>query len=113
MLNGPGSQPERRSLEEIPATARKQPVLELGQIVSTPGALAALEAAGEYGLTYLRRHQCGDWGDLDPHDWAANDYALRTGSRILSAYTLPTEVCVWIITEWDRSCTTFLLPDEY
>ena len=27
----------------------------------------------------LRRHVAGDWGDLDAHDWAANDAAVRHG----------------------------------
>ena len=35
------------------------------------------------------------------------------GFRILSAYMLKTGVKIWIITEADRSVTTFLLPDEY
>jgi len=39
--------------------------------------------------------------------------SLQHGWRILSAYTLSTGVKFWIITEADRSVTTFLLPDEY
>lgn len=35
------------------------------------------------------------------------------GTRVLSVYTLPTGVKLWIITEWDRSCTTILRPEEY
>lgn len=31
----------------------------------------------------------------------------------ISAYTLSTGVKVWVITEADRSATTFLLPSEY
>ncbi len=35
-------------------------------------------------------------------------------TRVLSAYTLPnTGTKVWLITEWDRSLTTLLLPEEY
>jgi hypothetical protein len=56
---------------------------------------------------------CGDWGDLDPVDWRENDRALRDATRILSSYHLPTGEKIWIITEWDRSVTTLLLPREY
>lgn len=88
-------------------------MLTLGQTVATPAALSALVDAHESGEWYLHRHQCGDWGDLDPNDWAANDLSLRDGTRILSAYLLPTNEMLWIITEWDRSVTTLLLPNEY
>jgi len=62
---------------------------------------------------YVNRHLAGDWGDLDEEAKAANDRALQVGERILSAYNLPTEARLWIITEWDRSATTLLRPDEY
>ncbi len=85
----------------------------LGQIVATPGALEALQAAGETPLHYVLRHVCGDWGELDAHDRRENERALRLGYRLLSAYTLPTKERIWIITEADRSTTTLLLPEEY
>ena len=43
---------------------------------------------------------------------AENALALQEGYRILSAYTIHNRV-FWIITEWDRSVTTILFPDEY
>ncbi len=87
--------------------------MELGQVVATPGAIAALADAGLTGERFLFRHSCGDWGEVDEHDRAANDRALEEGTRVLSAYQLPSEVKLWIITEWDRSVTTLLLPEEY
>ena len=84
-----------------------------GQIVATPGALDAFEASGESPLAFLERHLAGDWGELDEHDTRENELSLQHGWRILSAYTLNTGVKVWVITEADRSATTFLLPDEY
>jgi hypothetical protein len=103
----------QRTLGEIPAAERSRPLLRLGRTVATPGALAALEEAHESGGWYLQRHQCGDWGELSPDDWSANDAALSEGSRILSAYSLGTGVKLWIITEWDRSVSTLILPEEY
>lgn len=85
----------------------------LGRIVATPGAIGEFERAGESPLTYLVRHATGDWGDLDEHDREANERAVRAGERILSAYQLQTGERIWVITEADRSATTFLLPSEY
>jgi len=92
---------------------RTNPILELGRVVATPGALEALIAAGETGERYLFRHECGDWGDLCAEDREVNERALRLGQRILSEYRLSTGEKLWIITEWDRSVTTLLLPSEY
>jgi hypothetical protein len=54
----------------------KQPAFELGQIVATPGALAALEKAGQPG-EFLTRHVNREWGDLSDEDRKENDYSLE------------------------------------
>jgi hypothetical protein len=84
-----------------------------GQIVASPGALAALEEAREEPVTYLARHLAGDWGEVCEEDAKENDFSVEHGFRILSAYTLSTGVKIWILTEADRSATTFLRPEEY
>ena len=86
---------------------------DLGRIVATPGALEALELAGETPTTFLRRHVAGDWGNLDENDRAENDLSVREGFRLLSSYRLSDGTKIWIITEADRSSTTILLPSEY
>jgi hypothetical protein len=43
----------------------------------------------------------------------ANAVALKEGTRLLSACHLKDRTKIWIITEWDRSVTTALLPEEY
>jgi hypothetical protein len=86
----------------------------LGQVVATPGALDALETEGIQPAVLIERHETGDWGDLERDDRKVNDDAVKTGGRLLSAYTLPqTQTKIWIITESDRSATTLLLPSEY
>lgn len=85
----------------------------LGRTLATPGALDALEHAGEDAVNLLTRHINGDWGDLDPEDKRANNHALEAGERLLSAYKLSDKLCVWVITEADRNATTLLLPEEY
>ena len=54
-----------------------------------------------------------DLGAVGTEDWAAIDSALADGDRFLSAYLTDSGTKVWIITEWDRSATTVLLPEEY
>ena len=85
----------------------------LGQIVATPGALAALEEAGESPGTLLKWHVTGDWGEVDEHDRQENEFSVAHGFRLLSAYTVTNGTKLWIITEVDRSATTILLPSEY
>ena len=85
----------------------------LGQVVATPGALRALEKAEQQPAEFLDRHATGDWGQLDEEDTKANDRSVVEGLRILSAYTTSAGDKIWIITEWDRSVTTILLPSEY
>lgn len=89
------------------------PLFDLGEVVGTPRALQALQDAEQNPLELLFRHVTGDWGELDDEDKAENDLSVEKGFRILSSYKLETGVNVWLITESDRSVTTFLLPEEY
>ena len=83
----------------------------LGQLVATPNALAHI--AREDIDAAIARHVCGDWGSLDDDDKDANNRALEQGTRLLSAYESKQGIRFWIITEWDRSVTTILLPEDY
>ncbi len=85
----------------------------LGRVVATPGALEALEKAGQLPNEFLDRHVCGDWGEVDEDDARENEFSIEHDLRLMSVYTLKTNVRIWIITEADRSATTILLPDEY
>jgi len=95
-----------------------KPLFDLGRTLATPGALAKLETAGVSPASLLSRHVRGDWGPLSQGDKRANHEALIDGSRLLSAYILPTKVKVWVITEATddegrRAATTILLPEDY
>ena len=85
----------------------------LGQVVATPGAAEAMQAANVTAHQFIARHVTGDWGNLDEEDKRENEFSVANNLRILSAYTLPTQVKIWVITEADRSATTLLLPSEY
>jgi hypothetical protein len=93
-------------------------VFQPGTVVATPGALDALNRTGRNALDYVARHVSGDWGIVDEADRQANDQALQSGARLMSAYFLPDETQLWIITEakdeqGQRQGTTLLLPEEY
>ncbi len=90
-------------------TQKPGPRFPLGRVLATPGALEL----GVDLFPLLRRHAHGDWGELGDDDRDANERALFSGGRLLSAYTLPGGRRLWIITEADRSSTTLLLPEEY
>ena len=95
--------------------------MDFGPLFVTAGiALAVHESAGFASelLESIRRYQTGDWGDLCPEDVQLNAEALRTGARIMGAYTTKQGGKIWIITEaaddnGRRSATTVLFPDEY
>jgi len=55
---------------------RQQPLFPLGQVVATPGALAALEKAGQTAQQFLSRHVGGDWAT----------YAKKTARKTNSAW---------------------------
>jgi hypothetical protein len=88
-------------------------LFELGQVLATPGALAALEASGEDPHFYLGRHVTGDWGKLSPVDTAANMLALATGSQIVSSFRTSRGAKFLIATAADRSQTYLFLPEDY
>jgi hypothetical protein len=109
----------------------------LGQVVMTPGIQELLElpppiikrAGGSitfqdystYLMCCLESHQSGDWGEVPKEDAKENRFAVKNGLRIISSYYIHPEDekppaldgKFWIITEADRSVTTFLLPSEY
>jgi len=86
---------------------------ELGQTFITPGALEALRESGQAPHEFLLRHVAGDWGELSEDDRNENERSLQHGFRLLSAYSTSRGRKIWILTEWDRSATTILIPDEY
>lgn len=98
--------------------AKRETKFVLGRLLATPGALKALEKAGETSLPFLERHLRGDWGIVGAEDAKLNDEALESGARLLSAYRLGNGTKLWIITEAAdddgiRAATTILLPEEY
>ena len=89
----------------------ERPRLALGEVLITRGAAEKL--SNDDIQHAIIRHIVGDWGDLCLDDWNLNNEAVRDGHRVLSRYQSTDGTWFWIITEWDRSVTTILLPLEY
>jgi hypothetical protein len=88
-------------------------ILSLGTVYSTKGASEALAESEQSVGAFLDRYLQCDWGDCSKEDWAMNDEAVEKGERTLAVYHTSKGAKLWVITEWDRSATTFLLPDDY
>jgi hypothetical protein len=84
-----------------------------GSIYATPGVLEAFQTSGDDPLAFIIKHLAGDWGEVGTEDWNANEESLLIGERLLSVYTMSNNIRFWVITERDRSATTFLFPEEY
>jgi hypothetical protein len=76
-------------------------------------ANAARQLSGQDVAIALRRHLCGDWGDLTFSDRQQNERALRHQCRLFSAYRSARGQRFYVITEPDKSATTLLLPEDY
>ncbi len=96
-----------------------KPKFNLGQRLATPGALEVLNRSNQSPSHFFSRHQCGDWGDICQEDAQRNDEAVKfegdldKQERVFSVYKTLLGDVVWVITEYDRSATTILLPSEY
>ena len=93
----------------------KNKLLQLGQVVATNRVAEIMSNDPEYAhrvTQSLLKHAKGDWGVVCAEDASLNDAALeKDDDRILSSYDIDPKT--WIITEWDRSVTTVLLPEKY
>ena len=94
-------------------------LFETGPVVMTEGIRELIELGYQDEIQdCLRRHKSGDWGDLSEDDKAMNDEAIESEKsggwtdRLFSSYDNDFGK-IYIITEYDRSVTTILLPEEY
>lgn len=93
---------------------KPQQRFSMGHLVMTRDVANLVEQGRLDPAPYIARHLKADWGDLSDHDWRANDLALRSGEdRLFSSYEIDPGLRIYIITEWDRSVTTLMLPSDY
>jgi hypothetical protein len=94
---------------------RTKSIFSPGVITATAGVYSVMARDANFKELVqrsLQRHLSGDWGDLCKEDKQENEFSLREGFRLFSAYE-DGDKKIWIITEADRSATTVLFPDEY
>lgn len=88
----------------------KTQYFNFGEIVMTHGV--SLELEMEEVIQLLTWHGQLKQGELSETDYQENWNAMRTNERIFNAYMLNGQK-YYVITEWDRSVTTVLKPEEY
>ena len=95
-------------------------LFSLGQVVATPAALALIQGHGASVPELLHRHLTGDWQEMCKSDRDANLAAVLEGeTRVFSSFDIAPKghagkpIKIWVITEWDRSVTTVLRPEDY
>ena len=91
-----------------------------GHVVATSSALALLQEHGASVPELLHRHLTGDWQQMCQSDRDANWSAvLECETRVFSSFDIAPKghagkpIKIWVITEWDRSVTTVLRPEDY
>lgn len=90
----------------------------LGELVMTQGVNEKFHNDPAFHVHLqmsFEKYLAHDWGACDKEDAALNDQATTDGTRIIASYPMDEDTTgkIWIITEADRSVTTFLFPSEY
>ena len=89
--------------------------LNLGQLVVTREVNAKMAINTEFTkfiMNALAKYRNCNWGQTCKEDWELNDKAVINDWRVVAKYKNE-RFEVFIITEWDRSATTILFPNEY
>ena len=95
----------------MPEEKDRVPKFPMGRILVSVRAKQIL-SQGDV-VAGLLRHASGDWGLVEDEDRKLNDRALLIGDRLFSIYRSEAGVKFYVITEWGRSVTTVLLPEDY
>jgi hypothetical protein len=101
------------SITATAETTQSKARFPLGHLFVTPGAIEALEEAGQSPHEFLARHARLEQGELSDEDQRENKFSVDKRLRIFSAFRTAKGEKLWLITEADRSATTILLPEEY
>src|SRR6266852_404160 len=76
-----GSKGQIQKQENPMQQTERKPLFDLGQLVATPGALAALEKTGQNAMEFLSRHVTGDWGEIPEEDKKEIQNEYRSGNK--------------------------------
>ena len=90
---------------------------ELGQVVQTEGISNARQEDENFSNEVdkcFARYCNAAWSDMEyEDDKTMNDEAIKNGNDRIFATYKTSKGKIYIITEWDRSFTTILFPEEY
>ena len=92
-----------------------QTQIELGRVFLSAGASALVDKKQLTPKSYLWMHQRGYWGFVREHDRISNVRSMkRQKGRVFSAYCAgKSNRKIWVITDFSKSTTTMMLPEEY
>lgn len=89
----------------------RKPRFFMGQTVITHTALRTLTP--EEVIAALANHVAGDWGDVDRECHEANELGVDNDGQVVSRfYSDSGQTKFYVVTDWDRSQTTILLPGD-
>lgn len=96
--------PQRGSERNNPLEQTKQK-FDLGRVVITPAATAALDVSRHTLADLLERHQTGDWGDVSHHENTVNERGLIEQFNLQSAYDIAEVGRLVVVTNGQRTLT--------
>ncbi|MGD9722418.1 MAG: hypothetical protein AB7O59_13015 [Pirellulales bacterium] len=82
-----------------------QQKFDIGQVVVTPAASAALQGIGLTLTAYLARHQAGDWGDVSHDERTVNERGLLEQFNLKSTYEVDRDRRLVVVTNGPRTLT--------
>lgn len=90
---------------------------KLGQVVQTKSISEARQEDENFSNEVdkcFARYCNADWSDMEyEDDKIMNDEAIKNGNDRIFATYKTSRGKIYIITEWDRSVTTILFPEDY
>lgn len=89
--------------------------INIGQLVVTRAVndeMAKNPKFTKFVMDSLVKYRNCDWGETHPEDKGLNDKAIINDWRVVAKYKNESFE-IFIITEWDRSATTILFPEDY
>jgi hypothetical protein len=98
--------------DSVSSASSAAPLFATGRLIVTRQADLALSRNDLVPSHLVRRHERGDWGDVDAIDATQNELCLYLGTAILSCYNLKTGQRLWVQTSEDRSLTILSLAGE-
>jgi hypothetical protein len=95
----------------LPETeVRYKPVVAVGPVYATRSAIA--HVAWYEILDAVAVHEAGDWGEISPQQWLANNRAVASGGRVCSAHRNLDGRKFWVISEGNPRRATIVMPAD-